>query len=162
MRTSKLNPVLFSVSPDQSFLSLVIVHPTTHHQPFISHSPHNTRCLTRWEEKNHSHLAPPAVDIHVDSFHINIDPLNNVIARASRLLQQVAPASPDLSLNVAGSLPGMYCIGANRHLLGSRYIHIVTATNKSSICIMVIWDNGRCSYCFAGDAEKDLEHRIAE
>lgn len=62
--------------------------------------------------------------------------------------------------------PGIYCVCTNVHVLGTTTLDVVdhkgTETNQSSICSMVIWQSGRVSHYFAGDATFDVEKEVSK
>ncbi|KAK6338299.1 hypothetical protein TWF730_002363 [Orbilia blumenaviensis] len=78
------------------------------------------------------------------------------------LLKNNPPAS--------AGMPGIYCVAVNMKVIGPSAVGIVdkktTATNSSSIALLVIWSGGtspnpRLSHYFAGDLDYQTEQKIA-
>ena len=75
------------------------------------------------------------------------------------LLNANPPSDPVPDLKIQNRA-GMYCIAVNEQALKNDAAVMTTDTNKSSICIMIIWTSGFCSHYFAGDAHSKLEERL--
>jgi hypothetical protein len=81
------------------------------------------------------------------------------IVSLTALLGKNKATLPNLAV---AQIPGMYCIGVNQETLGAAPTTLETPTNKSSICAVIAWSDGRCSHYFAGDADFKLELRLLE
>lgn len=75
--------------------------------------------------------------------------------------------APSSGVNYTDSIPALYCVAAERHVLGSAEIKAtLTETNMSSIILLLVWKLGdgshRVSHYLAGDAHAKLEAAVGE
>ncbi|KAK2007338.1 hypothetical protein LZ32DRAFT_593956 [Colletotrichum eremochloae] len=79
-----------------------------------------------------------------------------------KLLNFNKPSNPDLSLHY-DRIPGLYCVAAEEVALGPSVPHLQhTPENKSSIILLVIWNDLHVSHYLGADAHTPLELRVLD
>lgn len=132
--------------------------------------------LARLRSK-HDDLLGRNIFRHASEFQLNRHPvgrkasmtglshlLDNTVNPNTGLPNGNPPLLPDGATHT-DAFPAMYCIAADKFLLGNNGAIDITPPNKSSLVFIIVWKSGNghhVSHYFAGDAHSTMERRVSE